>query len=124
MRRSRLLEPEERHVTEHEIYTSNRITCPTCGGTGTVVMLTMPKHMGSGLMGLKTWLFWMGLGCSFAGVFLIGLAAGVWWLGAAISTATTMPYAPLLEGMGIGFALLGCGVIILVEPRPPKASKE
>src|SRR5215471_10046264 len=112
------------HGTERMISIKGRISCPTCGGVGTVLTWTTPNSMENDSMARGTWLFWTALLSVCGGVFLIGLAGGVWWLGGAISIATTMPYAPLLEGMIVGFVLLVFGVIILVEGHQRKVSRE
>src|SRR5262252_7612904 len=89
-----------RNGMERTICIKDRISCPTCGGVGTVLTWTTPKYTEKGSKVSRMWLFWTALLSACGGVFLIGLAGGVWWLEGAISSVMTMPSAPLLEGMG------------------------
>src|SRR5262245_4526247 len=99
--------------TERMISIKGRISCPTCGGVGTVLTWTTPKYTESGSRERKMWRFWTALLFACGGVFLIGLAGGVWWREAATFFVMTTPSVQLLGGMVIGFVLLACGVITL-----------
>src|SRR5215468_3640283 len=96
--------------TERIAYTSDRICCPTCGGVGTVVMLTMPKSMENGSQEQRMSRSWTGLHCVCAGAFSIVSAVGVWLLGAVTSSVMTMRFALWLGGTGIALGWSGCGV--------------
>src|SRR5215471_8265690 len=113
MKRSESSGSEEPPGTERMISISGRISCPTCGGVGTVLTWTMPKSMGNGSPERKTWLWWTGLLLLYVGACLTGSMVGLVLLATAITSAMTMRFVLSLVGAGIGFGLLGSGVIIL-----------